>query len=369
MARLFGLLTVSLVLVACGGRHDIAVSDTLAESGEVPAGESELGVRSQEVLDAAIRADAPGCSAAVGIEGKVAWAGVRGIADMATGAKITTDTPFDIASVSKQFTATAVLLLSDAGGLTLDDSVRDHLPDLPEWATAVTVGQLINHTSGIPDYIDLLEDEGYQLSDRTTQADAVHALAAVPQLDFPPGSRFEYSNSNYLLLAEIVNKVSGEPLPEILRTQIFAPLDLAMVMNPGRQIPGMALPYKTDKSSAQRNLVIHSSWEQAGDGGIQTTPSQLVRWADNYRTGQVGGRQLLDAQLRVAVPTGPDSDERYGAGISVLPDGTLDHDGSWAGFVSDFRISADRRTALAISCNTEDHDPAAMVDRLAQLWN
>ena len=115
--------------------------------------------------------------------------------------------------------------------------------------------------------------------------------------------------------------------------------------------------------------MIHSSWEQAGDGGIQTTPSQLVRWADNYRTGQVGGRQLLDAQLRVAVPTGPDSDERYGAGISVLPDGTLDHDGSWAGFVSDFRISADRRTALAISCNTEDHDPAAMVDRLAQLWN
>ncbi len=356
------------MLVACGGGHDIAVSDTLTEPGEVTVGESDLGVRSQEVLDAAIRADAPGCSAAVGVEGKVAWTGVRGIADMATGAKITTDTVFDIASVSKQFTATAVLLLSGAGGLRPDDSVVDHLPDLPEWATTITVGQLMHHTSGIPDYIDLLEDEGYELSDRTTQADAVNALAAAPELDFAPGSRFEYSNSNYLLLAEIVNKAAGDPLPEVLRTRIFAPLDLAMVMNPGRQLPGMALSYETDEFGAYRDSVIYSSWEQVGDGGIQTTPSQLVRWADNYRTGVVGGRRLLDAQLLGAVPTEPDGDGRYGAGIFVFPDGTLDHSGSWAGFVSDFRISADRRTALAISCNTEDHDPATMLDRLAQLW-
>ncbi len=268
------------------------------------------------------------------------WTGAWGVADISTGAKITPDTVFD------------------------DDKLSTHVTGLPAWADTVTVSQLMHHTSGIPDYTGLLEAEGYQLSDRTTQAQALQALTTVTTLDFPPGTRFEYSNSNYMLLGEIVQRVSGMPLPEFLKAEIFQPLDLAMVLEPGGKDPGEALSYQKDAAGYQ---VSDSAWEQIGDGSIQTTPSQLVRWADNYRIGKVGGRKLLDAQLAGAVETEPGGD-RYGAGISVLADGMLDHDGAWAGFVTAFRVSKDRRTSLAISCNASDKDPEAMADELGQLW-
>jgi len=295
----------------------------------------------------------------------VIWAGARGVADTATGAKITTDTVFDIASVSKQFTATAILLLVDAGRLTLDDPLSEHVPGLPAWAATVTVAQLMHQTSGIPDYIGLLADAGYQDSDPTTQEQALQALVGVSSLEFEPGARFEYSNSNYLLLAEIVQRVSGEALPGYLSAQIFQPLDLAMVMDPGGNIAGKAKSYGQDGAGY---AVADSAWRQVGDGAIQTTPSQLVRWADNYRTGEVGGQKLLDAQLAGAVETDDGSDDRYGAGIYLLPDGALAHDGGWAGFVTAFHISTDRRSSVAVSCNAGDQDPAAIAEELGQIW-
>ena len=195
-------------------------------------GGPRMAASSQGVLDAAVKADEPGCSAAVGIDGEVVWTGARGLADLETGAEITKDTTFDIASVSKQFTATAILLLAKDGKLSLDDSLANHVPGLPAWAETVTVAELMHQTSGIPDYIGLLEDAGYEYSDPTTQEQAVQALANAPELQFEPGNRFDYSNSNYLLLAEIVQWVSGQPLPAFLSAEVFKPLDLAMVMDP-----------------------------------------------------------------------------------------------------------------------------------------
>ena len=359
------LLAVVLVLAACGRPDTAETSDATATSNTVAA-TSDNAARSQSALDGIVKADEPGCSAAVGVEGKVVWAGVRGVADLATGAEITTDTVFDIASVSKQFTATAILLLADAGRLTLDDPLFDHVPGLPAWAATVTVAQLVHQTSGIPDYIGLLEDEGYQYSEPTTQDQALQALASVSKLEFDPGAQFEYSNSNYLLLAEIVRQVSGQPLPEFLNAEIFRPLELAMVMDPGAKIPGKAESYDRDDSGGFS--VAESAWLQIGDGAVQTTPSQLVRWADNYRTGKVGGNELLDAQLAGAAETGSGSDDRYGAGIYLLPDGGLVHDGSWAGFVTAFHISEDRRTSVAVSCNAGDQDPEAIAEDIGHVW-
>jgi CubicO group peptidase (beta-lactamase class C family) len=354
---LLRLIAVVLLLGGCSGRDATRASDSTAATSDIPA-------RSQGVLNGVIKADEPGCSAAVGIEGKVVWTGVRGVANMATRAKITTATVFDIASVSKQFTATAVLLLVEAGRLALDDPLSHHVPGLPAWAATVTVAQLMHHTSGIPDYVELLEDQGYQLSDRTTQAQALQVLATVPNLEFEPGARFEYSNSNYLLLGEIVHRVTGEPLPQFLSVEIFQPLGLAMVMEPGGKVPNKAVSYEKDNAGYS---VAYSAWEQVGDGAIQTTPGELVRWADNYRTGKVGGSKLLDAQLAGAVETEPGGD-RYGAGISLFPNGTLGHDGAWAGFATAFRVSEDRRTSVAISCDTSEQDPEAMADSLLRLW-
>jgi CubicO group peptidase (beta-lactamase class C family) len=361
-------LIAALALGACTSHNPAQSSPTSGTaSSTIKAGSS------QKVVDSAVQANAPGCSAAVGIEGKVAWTGVAGLADMTIGAKVTADTVFDIASVSKQFTATAILLLAEAGRLTLEDTLSQYMSEMPPWAANVTLTQLMHHTSGVPDYTGLLQEQGFSYVDRTTEAQALQALVAVPELVFKPGTRYQYSNSNYLLLGEIVRRVSGKPLADYLNTKIFQPLSLAMVLDPVASIPNKALSYTQAEPggrgpNAEDYQVADSMWEQVGDGGIQTTPSQLVRWADNYRTGKVGGPKLLDAQLAGAVQTEPGGGDRYGAGIISLANGMLDHDGSWAGFVTAFRVSSDRRTSVAISCNVDEQDPEAMADALGRIW-
>lgn len=369
----FCLAAAAMVSCACA-RGDVAGDAPSAGSARTSASSSaaapdpataERAARSLKVLDRAVKKGKPGCSAAVGIAGTVVWSGAQGVADLASGDEITADTAFDIASVSKQFTATAVLLLAEAGKLSPGDPLADHVAGLPAWSRTVTIDQLIHQTSGIPDYIGLLYDAGYTDNDRTTNDDALKALAKVRELEFAPGSRWEYSNSNYVLLGRVVESVSGQPLSDFLATRIFAPLGLDMVLDPVRPVPTLATSYAKDDGEY---VAAPSSWEQTGDGSIQTTPSQLVRWADNYRTGAVGGPELLAAQVDGAVDTGSETGERYGAGIFVGTDGTLEHDGSWAGFGTYFAVSADRSHSVAVSCNTGGQDPTAIAGEIAQIW-
>ena len=334
-----------------------------------PAGESgNPADRSQDVLELFADADGPGCSAAVAQRGEVVWHGVQGLADLASKTPITPSTVFEIASVSKQFTAAAILLLRDAGRLELDDPLATHLPEFPAWSQATTVTQLMHHTSGIPDYQRLLEDQGFEPTERTTQQQTVRALAGVPDLDFPPGSTWAYSNSNYVLLAEVVRRVSGQPLDQYLRTEIFEPLDLNMVVEPDAPVPGKAVSYR---GSAANYEAVDHHWEQVGDGAIQTTPAELARWGDNYRTAEVGGADWQAAVLAdtVAMPPGPAGEKyRYGAGISQDEDGWLSHPGAWEGFVTSFWVSPDRATTLAVACNKQ-FDTTDLTRSLLDIWS
>lgn len=356
-----------MVSSACarGDAPSAGSASTSTSATAVDPATTERAARSQKVLDRAVTKGKPGCSAAVGIEGTVVWSGAQGIADLASGDEIAADTAFDIASVSKQFTATAALLLAEGGTLSTGDPLADHVAGLPAWSRTVTIDQLIHQTSGIPDYIDLLYDAGYTENDHTTNDDALKVLAQVRELEFAPGSGWEYSNSNYVLLGQVVESVSGEALSGFLTTEVFTPLNLDMVLDPARPVPTLAVSYTKEDGEY---VAAPSGWEQTGDGSIQTTPSQLVRWADNYRTGAVGGPALLAAQVDGAVETGSDTGERYGAGIFVGTDGALEHDGSWAGFGTYFAVSADRSRSVAVSCNTDGQDPTAIAGEIAEIW-
>jgi len=367
--RILPAVVTLMLLCACGRTGVTVDTSTMLSTGASGTASAtataEQAARSLKVLDRAVKKSKPGCSAAVGIAGKVVWADAQGVADLDSGTKITTDTAFDIASVSKQFTATAALLLAGAGELSPEDALSDHVPGLPAWSRTVTIDQLIHQTSGIPDYVGLLYDAGYEDGDRTTNADALKALAKAKELDFKPGTQWEYSNSNYLLLGQVVERASGQSLSDFLRAEIFTPLGLNMVLDPARPVPTLAESYTRDDG---KYTVATTAWEQTGDGSIQTTPSQLVIWADNYRTGAVGGPTLLAAQVDGAVMTDADTGDRYGAGIFVGTDGTLEHDGAWAGFLTDFMISADRSHAVAVSCNSDHQDPTAIAGELAEIW-
>jgi CubicO group peptidase (beta-lactamase class C family) len=317
--------------------------------------------RSDDLMDRVLPADEPGCSAAVGIEGEVVWAGARGVADLATGRPIETSTTFAIGSVTKQFTATAVLLLAHDGDLSLDDPLARWVPGLPAWAGSVTVGHAMHMVSGIPDYVDLRAEAEVHWTEPRTVQDSLAEIAAIQDLDFPPGDRFRYSNSNYALLGEVVRGVTGRSVQDEIRARIFEPLGLAMEFDPSGWDPGT-----TDPSSA-RGYVRNPStdeweqtgvrWEVNGDAGIQTTPSELVRWADNYRTGRLGGDRLLAD----ALPEDPA--QPYGAGIFEDRDGSIGHDGGAPGYLTTFVVSPDRSTAIAVACNA-DHGPLSSIRQL-----
>ena len=219
------LLAVLFALVATGcSAHG---------ADPVPTPTDSLAARSQAVLDQAVVADAPGCSAAVGEHGKVLWQGVRGMADLESGTPISPDTLFDVGSVSKQFTATAVLLLANQGKLSTSDPLSKHLTGLPSWSRTVTLGQLMHHVSGIPEYLQLLEARGltsFPFEEKISRKLELKVISEVEFLDFKPGSKWQYSNSNYLLLGTVVEKVSGQQLPEFLQRNIFGPLQLHMVV-------------------------------------------------------------------------------------------------------------------------------------------
>jgi CubicO group peptidase (beta-lactamase class C family) len=223
----------------------------------------------------------------------------------------------------------------------------------------------LNHTSSIPDYTGLLVDVGTAIEERATQDDALQAIGTVERLPAEPGSTFAYSNSNYILLAEVAEAVSTIPLHQFLAERVFDPLGLDMRLEPGFSSSEVAIAYARDGDTFAE---VKSGWIQVGDGSVFTTPSNLALWADNYRTGAVGGKALLEAVIEDAVPTGSPDGSRYGAGIQVGPDGALSHVGGWAGYVTVFGVTADRSTAIALSCNSPDVAAGLLAEGLRVIW-
>jgi CubicO group peptidase (beta-lactamase class C family) len=323
-------LSAASLLASCGGE---------AEEADPP----DRHDRAEAVFDQ-IGPDDPFCTAAVLRGDEVVFAEAYGSTD---DGPVDPDTEVDIASVSKQFTGVAIELLIDRGELLGDDLVGDLVPEAGPVAADVTVDELLTHTSGLVDYTELLDAED---EERTTQADAVEAIAA----STPSGTRgtFDYSNSNYVLLAEVVEAVDGRTLPEFLEEEVFAPLELDMALDP------------------------RSTWKQIGDGSVWTTPTELVTWSSQYWDQTLDGPDLTAVMFdpEVAADEGDeDVDDRYGSGIlrATGDDGVelLFHDGSWDGYETDWVVVPSEELAAAVTCDEEadlstDEPAAALLD----LW-
>lgn len=301
-----------------------------------------------------IDAERPGCSAAVAVRGEVVWAGATGIADLGAGAPVTTETRFDMASVAKQFTATAILMLQRDGALKLADPVGSYVDGLPAWGRTVTLDQLMHHTSRVPDYWSELDEDGIGFSDPADQARILDAIRELTRLE--TGSGYSYSNSNYVLLAEVVARVSGQPLPAFLAERIFTPLGLDMELAPGLVAPDIALSYD-DNDGYQP-----PAWTAYGAIGIITTPSELARWGDQYREGDI----IQDDFAVGAADEG--TGEFYAAGMDIEADGSLNHNGRFGGYISTFTVSADRQTTIVVMCNGHAAKRLELADALWQIW-
>ena len=357
---LLGALAVALAasaVAACGGADPSEVgapetSTTAAPFVPDQPSNAEASAAVAELVAAAGEADEPGCAVSAVVDGDVVFEGGHGTADLATGEAVDATTTFDIASVSKQFTAAAVYLLADRGDLSLDDEVHEHLPELPDYGAPITLDELVHHTSGLTDYTELLAED-FDDADVTTTAQALDALAVADDLAFEPGTTFEYSNTNYFLLGQVVERVDGRTLAEFLADEVFAPLgmdqtvvrdDADLVVDDGAE------GYAADGEGGFAPNT--TNWEQAGDGAVWSSVRDLQRWAANLETFAVGG-PALRAGLLTPGPVPDEDGYGYGGGLT-LGDGLIEHSGAWAGFSSEFLVAPDSSTSVVVLCNRDD---------------
>jgi CubicO group peptidase (beta-lactamase class C family) len=348
----------------------VVAAALLAGCASPPPGRTEVGVRpgelreaallaansasSDEAIAAKVPAKKPGCSAAVARTGVVLWAGAAGMADLAHKIPDTIETRFDIASISKQFTSAAILMLQREGKLKVSDPIAKYVPGLPAWGSSVSLDELMHHTSRIPDYWVELDKIGIGFSDAADQATTLDAIRRETRLE--PGSGFLYSNSNYVLLAEVVRTASGMKLSKFLDERIFTPLGLDMVLAPTLHADDIALSYDDNLNRQE------AGWTSYGHTGIITTASELARWGDQYRTGDIIQDDFFDNAVYEA------EGEYYAAGMDIEVDGDLNHTGRMGGFVSDFTVSADRETTIVVLCNGHTSDRFGVAKALWAIW-
>jgi CubicO group peptidase (beta-lactamase class C family) len=218
----------------------------------------------------------------------------------------------------------------------------------------------MHHTSRIPDYWAQLDKVGIGFAQAASEQTTLNAIRREKKLD--PGTGFEYSNSNYVLLAEVVGRVSGTPLPQYLSDHIFTPLGLAMVVAPAIVAPDVALSYDDNLHLQQPR------WTAYGYSGIVTTPSELARWGDQYRAGDIIQSDFTTGAVDQGTADKP-TGVKYGAGIDIQTTGVLTHSGRIGGYLSDFAVSEDRETVIAIMCNGHTSNRGGLIDALWKIWD
>lgn len=307
-------------------------------------------------LEARIRArlesnNIPGATVAVVRRGDVLYVGTFGLADVESHTPVTDSTVFEIGSVTKQFAAAVTLQLVEEGALELDTPIHAFLDWLPgEWR-GVTVRQLLNHTSGIPDYEAIA---GYGIYDRRATAQEIVAIAQSRVVDFPPGSGFEYSNTGYYLLGLILESVEGRPLGRILERRIFTPLGMAStrMADPEAIIPNRARGYYQDRNRTLINIPASHPSATLAAGGLVSTVGDLARWdAALYGTAVVGEEMKRLMWAPTVLSGGRRVD--YGFGWRLEPyDGRTQryHYGMTHGFIANLtRLPDDDLTVIALA--------------------
>ncbi len=308
------------------------------------------------VFAAYAKPNTPGCALAVTRQGRIIYEHGYGLASIEQQVPITPATVFDLGSVSKQFTATSILMLQLDGKLSLDDDVRRYLPELPDLGATVTLRHLITHTSGWRDYNDLLILDGYDERDHTTDRDAWTSLQRQRALNFPPGSTYRYSNTGFFLLGEVVRRVSGKTLAQFAQERIFVPLGMTSTryLDDTRQI----VPHRATAYAPEGNgyVVEMSDWDQVGDGAVQSNVRDLARWEANLTTGTVGGARLL-ALLMTNGRLNDGREIAYTAGLNrmrVRGVERVSHSGAWAGYRAAITHYPQEQVGVLVTCNRAD---------------
>ncbi|MGD2151860.1 MAG: serine hydrolase domain-containing protein [Gemmatimonadales bacterium] len=312
----------------------------------------------------------PGAALAVARDGEIVYEQGYGLAQLEYEIPITPRTVFHVASVSKQFTAFAITMLADEGRLSLDDDIRIHLPEVPDFGDTITVRHLIHHTSGLRDQWVLLALAGWRLDDVITRDQIMRLVRRQRELNFRPGDEFLYCNTGYTLLAEIVERVTGQSFAGWMAENIFEPLGMTHTHfhDDHQQIVRNRAYSYARRGDGYRKAVL--SYANVGATSLFTTVEDLMRWEENLYEGGVGGPAVNETMhTRGILNNGDTLSYAFGLGIGQYRGlRTVGHSGGDAGFRSYVVRFPEEHFAVAILSNLGDFSPSSMALRIADIF-
>jgi CubicO group peptidase (beta-lactamase class C family) len=317
--------------------------------------------------------NSPGAALAVVKDGKIIYKRGYGMADLEHNISISPATVFNIASVSKQFTAMSILLLARQGKISLDDDVRKYVPEIPKYGSPITVRQLVHHTSGLRDYGVLMSLAGVRNEDYYDGDDVMDLLVRQKNLNFKPGSEHLYSNTGYFLMSEIVRRASGKSLREFAEENIFRPLGMKDTFFHDAHaalIPNRAAGYSPKGAGAYRTNM--PDLDVVGAGNLYTTAEDLFLWDQNFYNNKLH-QAAGDLISQVLTPGTLDGGEatNYAFGLYVNNYKGLkmvSHAGDFAGYRAEMIRFPEQRLSVICLANVSNLNAAKLARQVADIY-
>jgi CubicO group peptidase (beta-lactamase class C family) len=310
--------------------------------------------RAFEKVSKAYVPPAPGCAAAVSLNGEVVFEKAFGLADMEHDVPNTPQTIFESGSVAKQFTAAALVLLQQDGKLSIDDPARKYIPELPDYGAPLTIRHLLNHTAGLRDWGTVLSLTGVGRGDRVISQDlAFDVITHQRALDFKPGAEYSYSNSGYNLAAIIVERVSKQKFPTFVEERLFKPLGMKNSSwrdDYQRIVPGRAQAYSRSGNGPWRlNMPFMNVY---GNGGMLTTVGDWMKWNAMLDSHSLGAPLVAALETQAVLNDGRKIAYALGLEVSTykgLKD--VSHGGATAGYQAFLARYPDKKVSVGVMCN------------------
>lgn len=336
------------------------------------AAELLVAAKVDRVFERWSRSDTPGCAVGVAVNGQPVLIRAYGMANLEYGLRIRPDTIFESGSVAKQFTAAAIALLVQDGKLSLDDPVRKHIPELPNFGTPILIRHFLNHTSGLRSQWPLLSLAGRPPGLAVHSNDEIIELVGrMKELNFKPGDEFLYNNTGYTLLGVVVQRVSGKSLAEFSRERLFAPLGMTRTQwrdDFTKIVLDRATAYRQERDGTFRTYMPFTNVH--GNGGLLTTVGDLLIWNANLDAPRLGGQALVE-QLQTRGRLNDGFENEYSQGLVVTSYKGLrevSHGGSTAGYQTFLARFPDERLSIAVLSNVTSSGPARLAHEVADIF-
>lgn len=316
--------------------------------------------------------DSPGCALAIVQNGQIVYQEGYGMANLDTSSIIEPQTVFYIGSVSKQFCAMCIALCVEEGLINLDDDIRNYIPELPQYEKPITVRHLVHHTSGLRDYYELFFLAGIPEDQPFKNQDVLDILARQKGLNFLPGEQHLYSNSGYISMAILVQRVSGKTLRQFAEEKIFKPLGMTHShFHDDRTeiIPRRAMAYMPSPNGYKISV---PNFDIVGAGGLYSTVLDLYHWDQNFYHNKLGkgNPDLIRQVLTVGIlNTGEKIDYAFGLEHSEYKgQKVVMHGGAYGGYRAELMRFPERSFSVILLCNRGDAMPTNIAYQIADIW-